>query len=109
MTTKIAPPTTARNATVRVATRAGRDTSHHLASAREQHQPDTDDRASGHRKLIDVSDLGVGAASAARIVVLHDEIVMIQAATPTIALSHVPGHATDCVPVTRLDLGCRME
>src|SRR6266567_46253 len=34
MTTKIAPPTTARNATSNVPTRTGRDISHHLASSR---------------------------------------------------------------------------
>src|SRR6266851_9110991 len=33
MTTKIAPPTTARNATSRVPTRTGRDISHHLVSS----------------------------------------------------------------------------
>src|SRR5215467_4601554 len=34
MTTKIAPPTTARNATSKVPTRTGRDICHHLASSR---------------------------------------------------------------------------
>jgi hypothetical protein len=41
-------------------------------------RPGQHHRASGHRKLMNVSDLVVGAGGAARMIALYDEIVMMR-------------------------------
>src|SRR5712691_4735609 len=83
MTTKITPPTTARNAIINVPTRTGRDISHHLASSRRS-------RTGGARlgpairltsaapEANDCTDSAGLASGAAILCATHDETVIIR-------------------------------
>src|SRR5580704_3655185 len=81
---KTAPATTAANATRRVPTRAGRDTSHHLASSRRlAHTTGPAARSRTLRPEVSSGhDLAIVRGAPATALAMNDEIVMIRASRP---------------------------
>src|SRR5262249_18701338 len=85
MTTKIAPPPTARNATSKVPTRTGRDICHHLASSRRVAHTI---QSGGHRfvpmtpEANDCTDSAAPDLSAAIVRGSGDENVMVTVLVP---------------------------